>query len=40
MATLPPIHEIDDMQMYQELLTVLENRSQAETDFLNEALLA
>ena len=37
MASLPPVHEIE-AQMCQELMTVLENRGQAEADFLTEVL--
>ena len=37
MASLPPIHEINT-QMYEELLTALEHRRQAEADFVFEVL--
>ena len=37
MASLPPIHEINT-QMYEELLTALEHRRQAEADFIFEVL--
>ena len=37
MATLPPINGVDD-QLQKELLTVVENRVNYETDYLHEML--